>query len=103
MIALTALLDLEYNQTLTRMLRFLGILLAAAFCCPAQNDKPALTLPRPVQSAGRYMHGDSEGARQFLLKAWDLAQQTPADDPVRYDVLKRLCRCARCVRRIRRR
>jgi tetratricopeptide (TPR) repeat protein len=38
-----------------------------------------------------YLKGDYESARQQLLKAWDLAQQTtPDSDPVRYDVLKRL-------------
>jgi len=73
------------------MLRFLGIVLAAVCCCPAQDDKPAPTIPDLEKTAqASYMHGDYEGARQSLLKAWDLAQQGPPEDPVRYDVLKRL-------------
>lgn len=71
--------------------RFLGIVLAAVSCCPAQDEKPAATIPDLVQAAQtHYMRGDYEGARQSLLKAWDLAQQTPPDDPLRYDVLKQL-------------
>jgi tetratricopeptide (TPR) repeat protein len=73
------------------MLRFLGIALMAVSCCPAQDEKPAPTIPDLIQTAqASYMHGDYEGARQSLLKAWDLAQLTPPEDPVRYDVLKRL-------------
>lgn len=37
-----------------------------------------------------YLKGDYEGAQQMFLRAWELAQQTPKDDKVRYDVLKRL-------------
>jgi len=37
-----------------------------------------------------YMKGDYETARQSYLKAWDAVQQTPPEDPQRYDVLKRL-------------
>jgi tetratricopeptide (TPR) repeat protein len=72
-------------------------LLLAAACCPAQEDKPAQTdKPAPtipeLETAAQaiYMHGDYEGARQSLLQAWDLAQQLPREDPLRYDVLKRL-------------
>lgn len=85
------------------MLRVFGIaLLAAAGCLaqdtppvpnspPVQDDKPAPTIPDLEASAqGFYMHGDYEGAHQSLLKAWELAQQLPVPDPVRYDVLKRL-------------
>jgi tetratricopeptide (TPR) repeat protein len=79
------------------MLRIVGILLLAAACCPAQNDqpaqtdKPAPTIPDLEKAAQAvYLHGDYEGARQSLLQAWDLAQQLPREDPLRYDVLKRL-------------
>ena len=79
------------------MLRTIGLLLlAAAFCLaqdekPAQEDKPAPSIPDLEKTAqGLYMHGDYEGARQSLLQAWDLAKQLPREDPVRYDVLKRL-------------
>ena len=37
-----------------------------------------------------YLRGDYETARQSFLQAWELAQQLPAEDPLRYDVLKRL-------------
>lgn len=36
------------------------------------------------------MKGDYEAARGSFLKAWELAQATPPDDPIRYDILKRL-------------
>jgi tetratricopeptide (TPR) repeat protein len=73
------------------MLRFLGIVLAALSCCPAQDEKPARTIPDLIQTAQTsYMRGDYEGTRQSLLKAWDMAQEAPPEDPVRYDVLKRL-------------
>jgi tetratricopeptide (TPR) repeat protein len=73
------------------MLCFLGIVLAAVSCCPAQEEKPAPTIPDLLQTAqASYLHGDYETARQSLLTAWDLAQQAPPEDPVRYDVLKRL-------------
>jgi tetratricopeptide (TPR) repeat protein len=46
----------------------------------------------PLVAAGSASHvkGDYEAARQSFLRAWDLAQQTPPNDPVRYDILKRL-------------
>ena len=37
-----------------------------------------------------YLKGDYEGARQLFLSAWELAQKAPKEDPVRYDVLKRI-------------
>jgi tetratricopeptide (TPR) repeat protein len=73
------------------MLRTVGILLVAAACCPAQDEKPAPTIPELEAAAqGLYLHADYEGAHQSLLQAWDLAQQLPREDPLRYDVLKRL-------------
>jgi tetratricopeptide (TPR) repeat protein len=36
------------------------------------------------------LKGDYEAALQAFLGGWDLAQKTPKDDPVRYDVLKRI-------------
>jgi len=73
------------------MLRIFGVALLSAICCLAQDEKPAPTIPELETAAqGVYMHGDYEGARQSLLQAWDLAQQLPREDPIRYDVLKRL-------------
>lgn len=40
--------------------------------------------------AAAYMKGDYELARQAYQKAWDAAQQGPPENPLRYDVLKRL-------------
>ena len=37
-----------------------------------------------------YMRGEYETARQALQQAWKLAEETAPEDPVRYDVLKRL-------------
>jgi tetratricopeptide (TPR) repeat protein len=62
------------------------ILFVAALLAYAQEPIP------PLMEAGNaaYLKGDYETARQSFLKAWDAAQQLPATDPVRYDVLKRL-------------
>ena len=73
------------------MLRLFSIALLSGLCCLAQDEKPAPTISELETTAqGLYMHADYEGARQSLLKAWDLAQQLPREDPIRYDVLKRL-------------
>ena len=73
------------------MLRIVCIVLLAATGSLAQDEKPAPTIPELETAAqATYMHGDYEGARQSLLQAWDLAQQLPREDPLRYDVLKRL-------------
>jgi tetratricopeptide (TPR) repeat protein len=66
-----------------RFVLLLAVLLPAA---AAQEDIPALL----AQGDAGYMRGDYEAARQSFLKAWELAQQTPPTEPVRYDVLKRL-------------
>jgi len=52
---------------------------------------PAADIP-PLLKDGdaAYLKGDYEAARQAFLQAWDLAQQTANDSPVRYDVCKRL-------------
>src|SRR5271165_6865750 len=73
------------------MLRLFSIALLSGICCLAQDEKPAPTIPELETTAqGLYMHADYEGARQSLLQAWDLAQQLPRQDSIRYDVLKRL-------------
>src|SRR4051795_2002536 len=62
------------------------ILFLAAVLAYAQEPIP------PLLEAGNaaYLKGDYESARQSFLKAGDAAQETPASDPVRYDILKRL-------------
>jgi tetratricopeptide (TPR) repeat protein len=73
------------------MTRLIAIAILTAACCLAQDDKPAPTIPDLEKDAqGLYMKGDYEGSHQSLLKAWDLAQQLPPEDPIRYEVLKRL-------------
>lgn len=53
---------------------------------PAAPDAPAL-----IRTAdASYLRGDYEAARQSLAAVWDLLQQTPPENPARYDVLKRL-------------
>jgi len=37
-----------------------------------------------------YMKGDYPAARAAYMKAWELADQPPQDDPVRYDIAKKL-------------
>jgi len=73
------------------MLRIVCLVLVAATAGLAQDEKPAPTIPELETAAqATYMHGDYEGAHQSLLQAWELAQQLPREDPLRYDVLKRL-------------
>src|SRR5437016_1632646 len=61
---------------------------------PVGRDKrprAVADLPPLIKAAGEsYMRGDYEAARQSYGKAWELVQQTPPANPVRYDVLKRL-------------
>src|SRR3954453_1460023 len=66
------------------MRSLLLLLLVSAAC--AQEGIP------PLIAAGSASHvkGDYEAARQSFLQAWELAQQTPPADPIRYDILKRL-------------
>jgi len=61
-----------------------------AVCAWAQEDPAALIPPLLKDGDASYLKGDYEAAREAFAKAWDAAQQTPAGNPVRYDVLKRL-------------
>ena len=73
---------------------------SAAACLFAQDQTtpPAAPAPSPTSTvpdlikAGQasYMKGDYEAARQSFLQAWDVVKMGPQDDPMRYDVLKRL-------------
>jgi tetratricopeptide (TPR) repeat protein len=73
------------------MLRSLFMALLAATAALAQDEKPAPTIAELETAAqASYLHGDYEAARQSLLTAWGQAQQLPREDPLRYDVLKRL-------------
>jgi tetratricopeptide (TPR) repeat protein len=49
------------------------------------------TIPQLTRDGdGFYLKGDYEAARQAFASAWELALQTPNDNPARYDILKRL-------------
>jgi len=58
---------------------------------PAYADDPAAEI-EPLIKAGEagYVKADYEAARVSYQKAWEIAQQTPSQNPVRYDILKRL-------------
>src|SRR5215208_5229163 len=65
------------------------LLLAAALA----QEAPPPTIPALVETANTaYLKGDYESALQSFLKAWEIAQTTPREDPIRYDLLKRLTR-----------
>src|SRR5271169_5357956 len=55
----------------------------------APEDPAAAISPLLKEGDASYLKGDYEAARQSFLKAWEFAQQTPNDNPVRYDVCKR--------------
>jgi len=55
------------------------------------KEEIAPTLPQLVKEGdASYLKGDYDSALKSFTRAWDLAQQTPKEDPARYDVLKRL-------------
>ena len=67
------------------------ILIALVVLTPAFADDPAAEIePLMKTGAAAYVKADYEGARVSYEKAWELAQQTPSKNPVRYDILKRL-------------
>src|SRR5450432_1181312 len=72
-----------------------GLILLSSFSVSAvaQDDLPdpvAAIPPLLKEGDGFYLKGDYEAARQAFIKAWELAQQTLNDNPVRYDICKRL-------------
>ena len=74
-----------------RPVRF-AVLLFAVFCWPGRAQVAATS---PVQSLLKegdraFAKGDYDAARRSFEKALQIAQQLPADSPIRYDVLKRL-------------
>jgi tetratricopeptide (TPR) repeat protein len=55
----------------------------------APTDAP--TIPQLIRDGDAfYLKGNYEAARLAFTQAWELAQETPRDNPVRYDILKRL-------------
>src|SRR5215472_17074165 len=65
-----------------------ALLLPVLLAAYAQQPPDAASLL--AAGNGAYLHGDYDAARQSYLQAWELAQQLPLDDPLRYDALKRL-------------
>ena len=71
----------------------LGFVLLAIFLsrAAAQQDDPAAEMQALIEAGDAgYLRGDYEAGRQAFERAWQLAQETPADNPVRYDIAKRL-------------
>jgi len=68
--------------------------LAAMALCAFGQETAQTDEISPVLAAGNaaYLKGDYQGARDQYQNAWDLAKQRPNEDPIRYDVLKRLSR-----------
>ena len=67
-----------------------SLLLATVTLAFAQETTPP-DLPALIKTANEsYLKGDYDGARDTFLKAWEIAQQGPQNDPIRYDILKRL-------------
>ena len=57
----------------------------------AGQDVPAPDIPQLMQTGdAAYLKGDYEAARQTFDQARQLAELKPADDPVRYDIFRRL-------------
>jgi tetratricopeptide (TPR) repeat protein len=70
-----------------------GLVLWACFLgrAAAQQDDPAAEMQTLIEAGDAgYLRGDYEAGRQAFEKAWQLAIETPPENPVRYDILKRL-------------
>ena len=49
------------------------------------------TIPQAMNAGDTaYLKGDYEAARSAFMRAWELARETPPENPARYDILKRL-------------
>ena len=69
-----------------------GVLLCAGLCWCARAQQPSVASLQPLlrQGDSAVARGDYEAARQSFDKAWQIAQEAPANSAVRYDILKRL-------------
>src|SRR5438046_9367724 len=56
----------------------------------AQDDSAAAIPPLLKQGDTAYLKGKYDDARQAYTDAWKLAEETPKENPTRYDILKRL-------------
>lgn len=67
------------------------LVLASVSLQATSVQDPAPDIPSLLQAGqASFLRGDYEAARQSFVKALDMAQETPAEDPTRYDILKRL-------------
>lgn len=78
-----------HSGFLAGILVILGIPLRA-IAQDAPQDPAAAIPPLLKEGDASYLKGEYEAARESFLNAWKLAQQTSKDNPVRYDVCKRL-------------
>jgi len=68
-----------------------GVLLCVGIClCARAQESSDLLQPLLTEGDSAFAQGNYEAARLSFEKAWQIAQQGPANSPVRYDVLKRL-------------
>ena len=73
------------------MLRRLCVILACTAASLSAQEDPAPPISQLAKDGDALsLKGDYEGARLAFASAWELAQRTPSDNPVRYDILKRL-------------
>src|ERR1035441_6478950 len=73
------------------MLRRLCAILACTAASLTAQEDPAPTIPQLTKDGDAlYLKGNYKGARLASTSAWELAQETPRDNPLRYDTLKRL-------------
>ncbi len=73
------------------MLRYAFLIAVCYAACLGAQEAAPPTIPQLTKEGDAfYLKGDYPAALQSFSRAWGLAQQTQKDDPVRYDVLKRL-------------
>ena len=73
------------------MVRGVCSLTVCLAACLVAQEEAAPGIPQLTKDGdARYLKGDYEGARVAFTSAWELAQQTPKENPERYDILKRL-------------
>src|SRR5664279_2660301 len=71
-----------------RCVSFLTVCLVAGLLA---QEVVAPSIPQLTKDGdAAYLKGDYETARLTFTRAWELAQQTPKDNPERYTILKRL-------------
>src|SRR5436190_24243966 len=65
--------------------------MVALLIAPAFPDDQPTEIQQAIQAGeSGYKKADYETARAAYEKAWQLVQETPGNNPARYDILKRL-------------